>query len=325
VQNEVVEVEERVARRHRAAARRRKLRRRRAVVAGLLLVAGAAVGATLATGDDGRPAGHDGWRHVLPAGSIQIVAGPDGGSVWRVWIRNSFVPTRRPNYVYLPPYQAHVRYPVAYLLHGFPGSPATFIRVSRLAHVADDLIAARKLRPLIVVMPVAGRTDRYEGEWAGPWEKFVVYDVLPWTDAHLPTVPTASGRAIGGLSSGGYGAVDIAFRHSKLFGTVESWASYFHPLRDGPFAHATRSELAASDPTLLVSRLAPALRREHVRVFLAAGAQDPVDITRARDFANELGRQGIEHVVVLRPGAHHNSFWRRILVPGLAYTFPARG
>jgi hypothetical protein len=111
----------------------------------------------------------EGWRRLLPPGSVRVGVGPDGGSVWRVRIRNSFVATRRPNYVYLPRYQRGVRYPVVYLLHGFPGAPDTFYRTSRLATVADGLIRSRKLRPAIVVMPTAGRRYRYEGEWAGPW------------------------------------------------------------------------------------------------------------------------------------------------------------
>ena len=153
---------------------------------------------------------------------------------------------------------------------------------------------------------------------------YMVEDVLRWTQTHLPAIDSPAGRAIGGLSAGGFGAVDIAFRHPGLFGTIEAWAGYFHPLRDGPFAHATRAQLLASDPTFIVRRLAASLRREGVRIFLAAGRQDPVDIAHARGFAAELTKLHIQTILVLRPGAHHDSFWRRILPPGLAYTFPKR-
>jgi len=299
--------------------------RKRVLLAGIPAAAAVAVAVVLVTSGGGRPPRTTGWRQVLPSGSARIAEGPDGGSVWSVEIHNSFVSTSRRSYVYLPRYRPHVRFPAAYLLHGFPGSPFTFIRASRIAYVADHLIEARELRPLIVVMPVAGRTLHYDGEWAGPWEKFVVDDVVPWTDAHLPTIAAARGRAIGGLSAGGFGAVDIALRHLGLFSTAEAWAGYFHPLQDGPFRHAKRSELLASDPTLLAERFAPTLKRQRVRIFLAAGIQDPVDVRRAQDFSAELTRLGVDHVVVLRPGAHHESFWRRILAPGLEYTFPGPG
>lgn len=292
----------------------------------LLAATGAGIGIGVAVQDRSRQSsrGSSAWRRRLPVGSARVVVGPDGGSVWRVMIHNSFAPTSRPSFVYLPPYRVNERYPVVYLLHGFPGSPSTFVRGSRIAAVADDLISTGKLRPLIVVMPVAGPTLHYDGEWAGPWESFVVGDVLPWTDAHLPTIPSMRGRAIGGLSAGGYGAIDIALRHPGLFRTIEAWAGYFHPLRDGPFVHATLTQLALSDPTRLADRLAPLLRRERIRVFLAAGTQDPIDVARARSYAAELARLHIDHVLVLRPGGHHDSFWRSILVPGLAFTFPGK-
>ena len=150
-------------------------------------------------------------------------------------------------------------------------------------------------------------------------------DVLEWTQRHLPTIDSSAGRAIGGLSAGGFGAADIALRHPGLFSTIEAWAGYFHPLRDGPFAHATRAELLANDPVSIVRRLARVLRHRGVRIFLAAGRQDPVDVARARHFARELTRLRIENVLVLRPGAHHRSFWRRILPSALSYTFPTHG
>jgi enterochelin esterase-like enzyme len=238
-----------------------------------------------------------------------------------VRIPNSFAHTRRPSYIYLPTYGAAARYPVAYLLHGFPGSPSTFVHGAGIVAVADNLIRSGELRPLIVVMPVAGRTPRYNGEWAGPWEQYVIDDVLRWTEEHLPTIASPAGRAIGGLSAGGFGAVDIAFRHPRLFGTIEAWAGYFHPLRDGPFAHATRAQLLSNDPSVIAHRLAATLRHEEVRILLAAGRQDPTDVARARQFGLELTKLHVENVLVLRPGAHHESFWKRILPVALAYTF----
>jgi enterochelin esterase-like enzyme len=262
------------------------------------------------------------WRQFLPSGSVRVDVGPNQGSVWRVHIRNSFVATHRSSYVYLPRYERGVRYPVVYLLHGFPGSPGTFIRTSRLAAVADGLIRSNKLRAVIVVMPTAGKTIRYDGEWGGAWERFVVDDVLPWTDTHLPTIASPAGRAIGGLSAGGYGALNTALRHPELFGTIEAWSGYFHPLHDGPFVHANGAQLAANDPTRLVQRLAPSFRELRVRVFLTAGRQDPFGVTQARQFAALLARLRIAHTFVLRPGGHHASFWSRTLAPALEYAFP---
>ena len=85
----------------------------------------------------------------------------------------------------------------------------------------------------------------------------MVDDVVPFVDAHLATVATPKGRVLAGLSAGGFGAVYIALRHPGVFGAVESWSGYFHPLRDGPFKHDTTAQLRANDPRARSVRDAP--------------------------------------------------------------------
>jgi enterochelin esterase-like enzyme len=185
---------------------------------------------------------------ALP-GFAPFATGPNGGTV----LTGTFPGAERPGYVYLPPgYSRAHRYPVVYLLHGMPGSPSEYLDGTNLAPFADAAISSGRLRPFIAVMPAAGPDRKYDGEWAGPWEREVVDDVLPFIDAHLATVATAKGRVLAGLSAGGFGAVYIAMRHPSLFGVVESWSGYFHPLRDGPFKHDTNAQLHANDPRLLV-------------------------------------------------------------------------
>lgn len=198
---------------------------------------------------------------VLP-GFAPFATGPNGGTV----LRGTFPGAARPGYVYLPPgYSRAHRYPVVYLLHGMPGSPSEYLDGTSLAPFADAAISAGRLRPFIAVVPAAGPDAKYDGEWAGPWEREVVDDVVPFVDAHLATDATAKGRVLAGLSAGGFGAVYIALRHPGLFGAVESWSGYFHPLRDGPFKHDTNAQLRANDPRLLV-------RDAHgMRFFLSTG------------------------------------------------------
>lgn len=225
---------------------------------------------------------------ALP-GFSQFATGPHGGTVWT----GVFPGTERAGFVYLPPsFDPGRRYPVIYLLHGMPGSPSEYLAGTNLLDDADDRIADGELRPFIGVMPAAGPSGRYNGEWAGPWERALVDYVVPWVDAHLPTVDERSGRTLGGLSAGGFGAVDIALRNSGLFGAVESWSGYFRPLRDGPFKHATKAVLRANDPTLLAVAERHTLADEHVRFFLSTGPYHshwfrPADTA---SFARELRR-----------------------------------
>jgi len=173
-------------------------------------------------------------------------------------------------YIYLPPGFTRTRsYPVVYLLHGMPGGPSEYTNSLRLASWSDDEIASGALRPFIAVVPSA--EQRRSAEWAGPWESYLVRSVVPWVDAHLPTIASRQGRVLAGLSAGGFGAYDIGLRHPGVFGRIASWSGYFHPLRDGTFKHATAETLVANDPWILVHREAATLRRDGTRFFLSTG------------------------------------------------------
>jgi len=239
---------------------------------------------------------------ALP-GFTRFGAGPSGGALYEGTIPSATAPRPlRPGYVYLPAgFSATSRYPVVYLLHGMPGDPREYVSPLNIATVADGLIARGRTRPFIAVMPAAGPTVRYNGEWAGPWERYLVSDVVPWVDAHLPTLASRRGRTIAGLSAGGFGAADIGLRAPGLFGTIESWSGYFHPLHDGPFKHASTEEIAANDPALLAEAQAPTMRRLGTRIFVGSGPSHSHWFTEQEsvDFAHELQRLGVRHALVL--------------------------
>ena len=260
----------------------------------------------------------------LPPGWTPVAAGPAGGVVYQGRIPNAFVPSdRRPSAVYLPPgYSPARRYPVVYLLHGLPGSPASIWDGLRLAAVADALIAAGRTRPFVAVMPVGGpAADPSAGEWAGVWERYVVDGVVPWVDAHLSTEPGPQGRALEGLCAGGFGAVDIGLRHPGLFGTLGSWEGYFAPVfRDGPFAHAGAAALRAHDPALLVRSEAARLRRGGVRFYVSVGGNHGEVLRRwTLAFATELAGLRLEHELWLLAPSERGHFWRATLPSALRY------
>jgi enterochelin esterase-like enzyme len=243
---------------------------------------------------------------ILPAlaGFVLLATGPFGGTVWQ----GRIPPAARPSVVYLPPqFTPKRRYPVVFLLHGMPGSPSGFVHSLGLANTAD-----RIGKPFIAVAPVAGPSSHYRGEWVGKWEDYVVRHVVPWVDRSLPAGP----RTIAGLSAGGYGAVDIALRHPGVFTTVESWGGYFAPFRDGLLAGASRAQLAAHDPELLVRRRPAALRG--VRFFLSSGASHAGVLQRdTARFGAELQQLRIAHVTWLLHVTWED--WRDQLRQGLRY------
>ena len=276
------------------------------IVAGLLGVALSAA----AHGADGS----------LP-GFHRIATGPDGGTVVQGWIPNPILPRFfRPTLVYLPPgYDPARRYPVLYLLQGFPGAPYQYVDGIGLTAYADTRIAAGALPPFLAVIPPAG-IDAYHGDWTGVWERYLVRDVVPWADNHLPTIAARRGRVLAGLSAGGYGAVDIGARHPRLFSTLEAWSGYFRPLRAGALVHADAAGMRAHDPSLLVRSEAPLLRRLGTRFFLSSGTtRDRATAAATKEFSAELRSLRLTHRLWLGPGGHDGRLWRSQLPAALAF------
>jgi enterochelin esterase-like enzyme len=257
---------------------------------------------------------------LLLPGFAPAQSGPEGGQV----LQGVFPGTVRPGLVYLPPaFDPARRYPVVYLLHGLPGSPSEYLEGTGFLATADEGIHGGALRPFIAVAPAAGPRPQYDGEWAGPWETALVDDVVPWVDTHLPTLAVPGGRTIAGLSAGGFGAVDMALRHPRLFGRVEAWSGYFTPLRDGPFRDAPRAVLAANDPVALVPGEAPELHEDGLRFFLSTGPYHSHWFRPAQtvDFAREL-RAARLPVSFHRYASAHGE-WRNQVAAGLAWAYRA--
>lgn len=124
-------------------------------------------------------------------------------------------------------YAAHPRrhYPVLYLLHGTSGGAADWTTMG----AAEETTAGQ---PLIVVMPDIAQhdngggwcTNSYNGGAYGPpeWETFHIDQLIPWIDGNLRTIAARGGRAIAGLSQGGFCAMSYAARHPDLFSTALS-------------------------------------------------------------------------------------------------------
>jgi S-formylglutathione hydrolase FrmB len=120
------------------------------------------------------------------------------------------------------------RYPVLYLFHGTSGGAYDWLRMGNAA-------AASAPYPLIVVMADAGY-DSNGGSWftnwvdqhtplgAANWETFHIGQLVPWIDANLRTIASRRGRAIAGLSQGGFGSFTYASRHPDMFVSAASFS-----------------------------------------------------------------------------------------------------
>ncbi len=129
------------------------------------------------------------------------------------------------------------RYPVLYLLHGLSQNYQAWSRqgVGFYAPLFD----------MIIVMPDAGNSwyvnwAQSDGGQRNDWEDHIVRDLIGHVDATYRTIATREGRAINGLSMGGYGALTLGLRHPDLFvsigshsGALEYASSNMERLRSG--------------------------------------------------------------------------------------------
>lgn len=286
-----------------------------------------------------------GWAKVSPLLLVFLSLGLIGTYRYldNFWLYRGYSPPRDPGYVrvhgttetvyvksaalggrsqqvvvYLPPgYAQHPRrrYPVLYLLHGFPGRPMAFLQTVQMGVVLDSLVAKARTQGVILVAPFGSTGTFTDKEWANGvrpnegWETFVARDVVNAIDARYRTIASGSGRAIAGLSEGGYGAINIALHHPGEFRVVESWSGYM--LADNLPAIFGRNpfRLAYNSPTAYLPTVASALRRNHVYFWFFTGSKDTL-LSQNRAFDTELGSYGIPHRFFVDPGGHTWRIWR---------------
>ncbi|MBD7950389.1 alpha/beta hydrolase [Oerskovia rustica] len=228
-------------------------------------------------------------------------------------------------WVYTPPGfdpAAPTRYPVVYLFHGSPGQPSDWFAAADSANVMDTLLEAHLVEPMILVAvdvngqgPSARDTECLDSTTGGAQvETYVTDVVIPWVDKNFPTVPDREHRAIGGMSSGGFCALNLGLRHLDTFGAIMALEPYGDPGDGGRRMLATKEEFDANSP----SRYLPTMDfPEPVAVFLDGGTESPhKDREANRRLAAVLTERG--QTVELREEKGQGHTWAMVHV-GLPY------
>jgi putative tributyrin esterase len=211
--------------------------------------------------------------------------------------------------VYLPPGYATSkrRYPVIYFLHGLPASPYAYRGIGFISSALEALD-----REAIVVAPRGARNGDSDPEYLDwgtgrNWETAIATELPHYADSHYRTIRGRWGRALVGLSAGGYGAVLLAIHHFDDFSVIESWSGYFRPTNPAGTA------VIPHTPTQSAHTLVPHLRKdERMRpTFFAfyVGAEDKRFRAENELLDRELRAAGVPHVFRIYPGAHDQSVW----------------
>lgn len=217
--------------------------------------------------------------------------------------------------VYLPPSyntpQGRTKhYPVLYLLHGSPGTDIDWTTAGKVNQSADTLIATKEIPELIMVIPDGNGRPKVTSEWANSFdhrqliETYVVRDLVQYVDQHYRTIPDPAHRAIGGLSMGGFGAMNIAEQHPNVFGSVISLGGYYKA--EGGIWGKNAAYMRANSPLLTFPTNKAAWK---LHIYLGAATKDQPYYNDTKTFMSMLRRLHIPYQFDLEKGYHRWRVW----------------
>lgn len=224
--------------------------------------------------------------------------------------------------VYLPASydRGTTHYPVVYVLHGLPARGAAYTSLGFVERAADTLT-----RQAIVVVPQAARANETDPEYLdrGPgdrWETAIATELTHVIDTRYRTIRSRAGRALVGISAGGYGAMHLAFGHLGEFSVVESWSGYFHPT--DPTGTKTldlgsAEANADADVHMLLPAVRGTLRALGTFVAFYVGRDDTRFYAENELLNQELSAAGVPHVFRVYAGGHDQALWQRYAAPWL--------
>lgn len=243
-------------------------------------------------------------------------------SVETVQFQSKLTNATLPYNVILPPdYRASraTRYPVLYLLHGFGGHYSDWVTH---ANVADYAAQYR----MIVVMP-EGNNGWYTdsaGVATGKYESFILKELIPDVQKRYRTIEARYGRAIAGLSMGGYGALKFGLKTPETFAFVGSlsgalaaatWTEddlkNLKAIRDSVFSvfGSVGSETRKANDIYVIARGLSAARVAALPyIYLDCGTEDFL-VGLNQQFAALLREKKIPHEYRELPGDHNWAYW----------------
>jgi enterochelin esterase-like enzyme len=219
--------------------------------------------------------------------------------------------------IYTPPdYDANLkaRYPVLYLQHGGGEDDRGWVTQGFMDNIMDNLIAAKKARPMIVVMENSTVLKKGERPPAPPrapgmvvapsptFGEIVISDLIPAIDGRYRTLRDREHRAIAGLSFGAAYALDIGLGHLDMF-------SHF-----GSFSGTVLENMDVKNSYRGVLSNATEFNKRVRLLFIAAGTAEESRLKAAQHARGEFEKGGIKYVWYESPGtAHEWLTWRRDL------------
>lgn len=198
------------------------------------------------------------------------------------------------------------RYPVVYFLHGLPATSSTYRGngwLTRLVAQAGSFI---------LVEPQGARDGDSDPEYLDwgdgrDWSTYLTRELPHYVDRHYRTIRSRSGRAIVGLSAGGYGAAMLGLNHLGEFGAIESWSGYFHAT--DPTGKVAIPAPGSANVHSLIASLAADERKRPTFLAFYVRRSDPTFVAENEQFNRELTAASVPHSFAVYPGGHETSLW----------------
>jgi enterochelin esterase family protein len=247
-----------------------------------------------------------------------------------------------PVYIYEPAPEVRTgqRLPVLYLLHGVGGHERDWADAGHLDEILDRAIAAGEVPPMFVVMPDGGNSwyvNNPDPGGAGAMAEALSNDLPAFIDSHLPTLACRQGRAIAGVSMGGYGALLQAMDHPAFFAAAFTlsaalWAPMpedeaeraKRPTRMFRGAFGTPLDWQRFNAQNVFPRLDAYARDPNRTPFhLAVGSEDFPNLQAMNHrFVDILAEKGVSVPLKVDQGAHEWKLWSAQLPAALRWLAP---
>lgn len=227
------------------------------------------------------------------------------GQVAAVHYQSKALGVPRRMHVYTPAGYAtsNQRYPVLYLLHGAGDNDLSWLMAGRANFILDNLIAAGRAKPMIVVMP-AGHTPPGPDGSSVPdaFARDLLGDVVPYVEQNFRTLPGREQRAIAGLSMGGQQTLNVGLTHLDQFSQLGVFSSGWFG-QDGAANFAKANEALLADPKL----------NDRIRLFWFATGKDDFVLPSTKAALALLDQHKIRYSYKETAGGHTWPNWRAYL------------
>lgn len=220
--------------------------------------------------------------------------------------------------IYLPQdyNSSQKRYPVLYMLHGFSGKIDEWMWYGIMGRV-DDLISTGKIKPFLIVLPEGDQEYWVDHPNDGlKWGDYTANEVVDHIDGNYRTIPLKESRAIGGLSMGSTGALQIAMNYPGIFGVVGAHSPAMRTYAQKLPWWGDQAWFDKTDPVTL-AKTSDALYE--VKLWIDVGANDTAWRARVLELKQVLEDRKIPFTYTEWPGDHNADYWTAHMVDYLNF------